>query len=67
MYRYYSPMRPVSIGTYPRPEGNNVIDIHNFDEKTAVEGAPRKVWGWIDYAKPLSSKDMLDYELIEGE
>lgn len=64
MNRYYSPMRPISIGTYPKPAGNAVIDIHNFDSKQRVAECPCTVWGWIEYAKPLSAKDMEDYELI---
>lgn len=64
--RYYSIMRPVSIGTYPKPEGNEVITIHNYEEKTKVDDCPRKVWGYIEYEKPLSDKDMLDYELFQA-
>lgn len=67
MHRYYSPMRPVFIGTYPQPEGNKVVDIFNFDHRERIDGFPRPIWGWIDYEKPLSDKDMLDYELFYAE
>lgn len=63
--RYYSIMRPVDIGTYPKPEGNEVLEIVNFDQRTKVEGVPRPAWGYVEYAEPLSAKDQIDYELFE--
>ena len=30
--KYFSTLRPVSIGTYPKPQGNRVDAIVNFDE-----------------------------------
>lgn len=33
-YRYYSTHRPLSIGTFPKPQGNKVLDIQNFDDRT---------------------------------
>lgn len=64
-HRYYSPMRPLSLGTYPKPEGNNIIEIHNYDERIRVHDFPRPVWGYIEYDKPLADREMLDYELFE--
>lgn len=66
-YRYYSLLRPVSIGTYPKPEGNNLLDIHNYSERTKIEGLPRGAWGWLEYEKPLTTKEMLDYDLFSVE
>lgn len=67
MKRYYSIMRPVSIGTYPKPKDNKILKIFNYDIKTKVSDAPRSVWGYIEYEKPLTNKEMLDYELIESQ
>lgn len=63
-YRYYSTIRPVSINTYPKPEGNEVLEINNFDELRAVPEIGRAAWGWIDYASPLSDSEAANYDLI---
>lgn len=64
--RYYSTLRPVSIGTFPNPIGNSVLEIKNFDRKMYCEDIDRKAWGYIDYSSPLSQKDIDDYELVPG-
>ena len=35
-YRYYSTLRPIAPGTFPG--GKKVVEIHNFDKRTAIEG-----------------------------
>ena len=66
--RYYSERRPVGPGTFPKPEGNKILNIHNYDEKTYCEELDRSVWGYIDYEKPLP-RDLSDcYDLTpEGK
>ena len=64
--RYYSTERPISIGTYPKPAGNKVLDIINYSEKTYCKEAGRACWGYIDYEKPLTKQEMDDYELVEA-
>ena len=61
--RYYSTQRPVGPGTFPKPDGNKVLEIHNFDRKIYCEVIDREAWGYIDYEHPLSSKQEADYEL----
>ncbi len=61
--RYYSTQRPVMPGSFPRPNGNNVVEIHNYDSKTYCEELGREAWGYIDYEKPLSRYDLNSYEL----
>ena len=35
--KYYSTQCPVAPGTFPKPEGNKVLEIVNFDEHNIVE------------------------------
>lgn len=64
MVRYYSLLRPVGIGTYPKPEGNRIGEIHNFDRREHVEAIGREAWGWIEYEKPLTAYDVRAYDLM---
>jgi len=61
--RYYSTQRPVGPGSFPKPQGNRVIGIVNFDTKTACEEIGQEAWGYIDYDLPLSPILAADYEL----
>ena len=47
--RYYSTQRPVTPGSFPKPAGNKVVEIHNYDSKTYCEELGREVWGYIVY------------------
>lgn len=60
-YRYYSIMRPVSIGTYPK---SGAVSIFNFDAKQPVEEIGRSAWGYIDYDRKLTEKEAQDFELV---
>lgn len=35
-YKYYSTQRPVMPGTYPKPEDNPAMLIHNFEKREYV-------------------------------
>lgn len=61
MRKYYSVMRPVSIGTFPR-EG--VEEIVNFDNRTYCHEINREAWGYIEYNRELSEEEVAEYELI---
>lgn len=61
-HRYYSTQRPISIGTYPR-DGGESAEIQNFDTRTPVENGAFQAWGWLEYDKPLTDKQVRDYEL----
>ncbi len=52
--KYYSTQRPVAPGTFPKPNGNKVLEIVNFDERRYCGEASRDCWGYIEYEKPLS-------------
>lgn len=62
-YKYYSTQRPVDIGTYPKSRDNPMIDFTNYDSRIPVEGGAFRAWGEITYAKPLTEKQVADYEL----
>ena len=62
-YYYYSTQRPIDIGTFPKPPGNAPTEICNFDERIPVEHEAFAAWGVLTYAKPLTEKEISDYEL----
>lgn len=37
--KYYSTQRPVAPGTFPKADGNKVVQIVNFDERQYCEEA----------------------------
>lgn len=65
-YRYYSTQRPVSLGTYPKPQGNKVLNIENFEERTFCEQVGREAWGYIEYELPVSDVLLRDFELVKA-
>jgi len=56
-------------GSFPKPLGNQVLEIVNFDDlrignkKVYCPAIGREAWGYIDYKKPLSKEDAANYEL----
>lgn len=62
--RYYSTQRPIGPGTYPKPQDNAALEIHNYDSKTYCEEIYREAWGYIEYAQPIDPESAYDYELI---
>ena len=62
--RYYSRMRPVMPGSYPR-EG--VVRIRNFDWKTEVKEIGSEAWGYIEYDRELSEKELEEWELTPAD
>lgn len=62
--KYYSTQRPITPGSFPKPVGNQIMEILNYDCKTYCEEIGRDVWGYIDYAQPLHPEYAIDYELI---
>lgn len=64
MNRYYSTMRPVMPGGYPNMV--EVVEIHNFDNKTFCKEIGLEAWGYIDYREPLTKEQEDAYELTMG-
>lgn len=63
MTRYYSRLRPVGPGTYPR---NGARDIQNYDDRQYVADAGCEVWGHIDYDRVLTPEEASSYDLVPG-
>ena len=63
IYRYYSTQRPIDIGTFPKPSGNQPTEIQNFDVRTPVEDGAFMAWGILAYAKPLTADELARFEL----
>ena len=53
----------MDIGTYPRPAENPPSSISNYESYCAVENGAVLAWGELIYAKPLTAKEQLAYEL----
>lgn len=60
-HKYYSVMRPVSIGTHPK---NGMMDFINYDTRTEVNG--RMVWSELYYNRELTQKELEDFEMLRG-
>lgn len=63
LFKYYSRMRPVSPGSYPR---DGVTNIHNFDDRHLVKEINSEAWGYIEYDRELTEKEVADYELTSA-
>lgn len=59
--KYYSILRPVSIGTHPK---NGMMDFINYDTRTEVNG--RMIWAELYYNRELTQKEMEDFEMERG-
>lgn len=60
-YKYYALRRPIDIGTLPRePRPESVV---NFDSKRFVDDRSFSAWGYAYYSKPLTKKQIAEYEL----
>ena len=58
--KYYSTLRPVSIGTQPK---NGFMDFINYDDRTEVDS--KMVWAELYYNRELTEKEMKDYDLVK--
>lgn len=61
--RYYSTQRPVMPGSFPRLDGNRILESVNFDRRMPYPGIGRNAWGYIEYEKPLDETTARCYEL----
>lgn len=58
--KYYSTLRPVSMGTQPK---DGFMDFVNYDDRTEVDG--KMVWAELYYNRELTEKEMRDYDLVK--
>ena len=63
--RYYSTLRPISIGCFPH--GHEVTEICNFQKREFIEKIDREAWGFIEFADNLTEKEADQYDLIPEE
>lgn len=59
-YKYFSVLRPIGIGTYPR-EG--MKEFQNFDERQYVDELGKEAWGVITYDRMLTETELKEYDL----
>lgn len=64
MYKYYSTLRPVSIGTYPK---DGMVKFRNYNKRVPVPEIDREAWGEIYYNRELTEKEAFSYDLVKGE
>ncbi len=64
IHRYYSILRPVSLGTFP--SRIHVTKIHNYDYRTRVEEIQYVAWGYFETPDKLTEQECYEYDLVEG-
>lgn len=62
-YKYYSIMRPVSIGTFPP---DNLKAFMNYKSRKMVPEIGREAWGEIHYTERLKDDVAEMYELVKA-
>ncbi len=62
--KYYSTQRLVTPGSFPKPEGNAVVGLTNFDSPAECEEIGRTAWGWIEYEQPLAEAEAKRWDLL---
>lgn len=63
LYRYYSTQRPVDLGTYPKEPDNPLVGFLNYDDRISVEHGAYRAWGEVTYRTPLTTDQLIQYEL----
>lgn len=63
--KYYSVMRPVSIGTAPK---SGMMDFINYDDRTEIRtnNGIVRAWAELYYNRELTEQEVRDYELMRG-
>ena len=61
---YYSILRPIAPGTYPKRPDNRPAGFTNYGERTYITLIDRMAWGEIEYPDPLTPAEAEDYDLI---
>ena len=61
LYRYYLTQRGPGPGCQP----SGAAKVEDFGTKKHVKEIGWKAWGYVEYAIPLTTRQIEDYELIE--
>lgn len=64
MNRYYSTLRPITPGAYPKPIDNPVTEIANFNVREYVGKIGREAWGYVEYEKPLTDAQIEAFDFV---
>lgn len=64
--KYYSILRPISLGTFPKYDNNKILEIVNFSEKVYCDEIERDAFGYIDYENSIETTDAYNYDLVRG-
>ena len=62
VYRYYTPDRPPMPGAVPR---DGLDRIACYDTRQSV-GSGISAYGYAEYTRPLTDKEISDYELAQS-
>lgn len=63
--RYYSTVRPIMPGGYPKYSDNDILDVVTYDRLTTVVDIKRlNAYGYVSYDRPIPNKDAEDYQLV---
>ena len=63
MYTYYSILRPVGIGTFPK---KGFTGFKNYETRKEVFPG-FLAWGELYYKEPLTEKELSNYDLSDGK
>ena len=61
MNMYFSTLRPVSIGTYPK---DGMVDFENYSRRLYIPAINREAWGVLYYNRELTQEEMENYDLV---
>lgn len=61
---YYSILRPIAPGSYPKRPDNKPIGFTNYNERTYISLIDRMAWGEIEYPAPLTAAEAEEYDLV---
>ena len=61
--RYYSALRPITIGVLSSETMKKVVLIHNYDNRQYEPAIDRNVWGYIETDIELSAIEIEQSEL----
>ena len=61
---YYSILRPIAPGSYPKRPDLRPIAFTNYNERTYISLIDRMAWGEIEYLAPLTSAEAEEYDLV---
>lgn len=64
MYKYYSVIRPISMGTVP---GCTIQEVVNFNQRQYVEEIMRQAWGYFLTPDEIPEEELQTYSLVSAD